>query len=102
MMKFTTEPQKPAPMRYVRRVGPITIMVDEPDGDDRTWKHYQLSKGFFTDATPEECFRTWPREVVGLLREAADQLEAQIREEEEQTYEADLERGEINGRTPQA
>ena len=81
-MRFETEKPQPRPKRLVRDIGELTMRIDLPSESDRTWQHFVLSAGEFTDSTPNECQETWPKKVVTRLRAAADTLEALIREEE--------------------
>ena len=98
-MKFQCENPEPVQVRHTLEVGKLVLNIT-PQRDGTTWQHFILSQGQFSSTALDECCESWPKEVVTLLRSAADQLETLILEDQE--HETSVEGRSVSRRAAQA
>lgn len=77
-MEWKNETPKPPKSKAVIDAGLIRLTVSESvDGPER-WQFFSLDFGDLSEASHEECLRTWPREAIARARKALDEFEANL------------------------
>ena len=62
-------------------IGSVRIAVS-PANAEKQWQFFILDFGTHSNASHEECLKTWPREAIARARKELDKLEHFLNEEE--------------------
>ena len=71
--------------------GPCHITVAPSSG--RRWRFFSMDFGSHSEASHEECLKTWPREAIARARAELDKFENLL----ERDYETAMERRQADG-----
>ena len=77
-LEWKTETPPEPHTKSVLTCGELRLAIWKDADDEQTYQHAHLSVGQFSDASHEECLKTWPREAIRLIREQLNKLEAEL------------------------
>ena len=76
----------------ILEMGSVRIAVSAAK-DEKQWQFFIVDFGTHSNASHEECLKTWPREAIARARKTLDEFENLL----EQDYETAMERGQTDG-----
>ena len=74
-------------------MGPVRMSIQPGARPAEWWQFFIMDFGSHSNASREECLKTWPREAIARARKALDEFENLL----EQDYETAMERRQADG-----
>ena len=79
----TAPPPVPSPTPHSEfRRHPIGLSVRQAIDSPDQWSFFELALGMSSSKTHAECLKTWPREALALARQALDEFEQYLKEQD--------------------